>query len=66
MFNSLMKPIILYGCETWLSDINIDLNRTDALPAEKLQHKMIKCILGVKRQSSNLACRLECGILYLR
>ena len=30
-------------------------------PIEKLQHKMLKCILGVKRQSSNMASRLECN-----
>jgi hypothetical protein len=58
LFDSLSKPILTYGSEIWLSDYNINLNNFDNLPIEKLQHKMLKCILGVKRQSSNMASRL--------
>ena len=61
LFDSLLKPILTYGSEIWLSDYNINLNNFDNLPIEKLQHKMLKCILGVKRQSSNMASRLECN-----
>ena len=61
LFDSLLKPILTYGSEIWLSDYNINLNNFDNLPIEKLQHKMFKCIPGVKRQSSNMASRLECN-----
>ena len=61
LFDSLLKPILTYGSEIWLSDYNINLDNFDNLPIEKLQHKMLKCILGVKRQSSNMASRLECN-----
>jgi hypothetical protein len=60
-YDSLLKPILTYGSEIWLSDYNINLNNFDNLPIEKLQHKMLKCILGVKRQLSNMASRLECN-----
>jgi hypothetical protein len=59
LFDSLLKPILTYGSEIWLSDYNINLDNFDNLPIEKLQHKMLKCILGVKIQSSNMASRLE-------
>ena len=49
LFDILLKPILTYGSEIWLSDYNINLNNFDNLPNKKLQHKMLKCILGVKR-----------------
>ena len=61
LFDSLLKPILTYGSEIWLSDYSINLNNFDNLLIEKLQHKMLKCILGVKRQSSNMASKLECN-----
>ena len=61
LFDSLIKPILTYGSEVWLTDYNINFVNADILPMEKLHHKMIKCVLGVKRQSSNMACRLECN-----
>ena len=33
----------------------------DFLPIEKIHHKMLKSILGVNKQASNLACRLKCN-----
>jgi hypothetical protein len=51
LFDSLLKPILTYGSEIWLSDYNINLNNFDNIPIEKLQHtcKMLKCIyLGSK------------------
>jgi hypothetical protein len=59
LFDCLLKPILTYGSKIWLSDYSINLNNFDNLPIEKLQHKMLKYILGVKRQSSNMAGRLE-------
>jgi hypothetical protein len=61
LFDSLLRPILTYGSEIWLSDYNINLNNFDNLPIKKLQHKMLKCILGVKRESSNMTSKLECN-----
>ena len=60
LFDTLIRPIITYGCEIWFSDYKFDLKNINNLNTEKLHHKMLKTILGVKRQTSNLACRLEC------
>ena len=46
--------------EVWISDYKINLSNIDQLPTEKLQHQMLKQILGVNRYTSNLTVRLEC------
>ena len=61
LFDTLIRPIITYGCEVWFTDYKFSLDNCDKLNTEKLQHKMLKSILGVKRQASNMACRLECN-----
>ena len=38
LFDILLKPILTYGSEIWLSDYNINLNNFDNLPIEKLKH----------------------------
>lgn len=43
-----------------LCDYKLNLLHIDQLPTEKLQHKMLKQVLGVNRYISNLASRLEC------
>lgn len=60
LFDTLIKLVVCYGSEVWLSDYKLNLNNFDNLPFEKLHHKFLKCILGVRRQYSNIACRLEC------
>ena len=60
LFDTLIKTIITYGSEIWISDYKINLSGVDNLPIEKLQHKMPKQVLGVNRYTSNLAVRLEC------
>ena len=60
LFDTLIKPIITYGSEVWISDYKINLTSIDQLPIEKLQHKMLKQVLGVNRYTSNLAVRMEC------
>ena len=61
LFDTLTKPIIItYGSEVWISDYKINLSNIDQSPTEKLQHKMLKQVLGVNRYTSNLAVRLEC------
>ena len=62
LFDSLVKPILLYGADFWgclkhgFSDVN---------PIEKLNIKLCKHLLGVKRSVSNNACRCELGRLQL-
>ena len=53
LFDTLIKPIITYGSEIWISDYRINLASVDKLPIEKLQHKMLKQVLGVNRYTSN-------------
>ena len=60
LFDTLIKPIITYGSEIWISDYKINLASVDNLPIENFQHKMLKQVLGVNRYTSNLAVRLEC------
>jgi hypothetical protein len=47
LFDSLLKPILTYGSEIWLSDYNINLNNFDNLLIEKLQHKLRCCELNL-------------------
>ena len=54
LFDALIKPIITYGSDVWISDYKINLSDIDQLPTEKLQHKMLKQVLGVNRYTSNL------------
>ena len=49
LFDTLIKPIITYGSEVWISDYKINLTSIDQLPIEKLQHKMLKQVLGINR-----------------
>ena len=55
LFDTLIKPIAIYGAEVWISDFNA--NKPDILPFEKLQNKFRKSVLGVHKNASNFACR---------
>ena len=62
LFHTIIKHIITYGSELWISDNKINLSNTDQLVTEKLQHTFFKQVLVVKNKStSNLSVRLECG-----
>ena len=76
LFDTLVKPIILYNCEVWGSEVPISvqndiLNNTDNdvrylkfinnSPFEQLHLKFIKMTLGVKKHTSNIAARAELG-----
>ena len=60
LFDALIKPMITYGSKVWISVYKINLSNIDQLPTEKLQHKLLKQVLGVNRYTSYLAVRLEC------
>ena len=55
LFDTLVSPIILYGCEIW----GVDSSFKDSDPFEHLHIKFIKEILGVHCKASNAACLAE-------
>lgn len=61
LFDALIRPILTYGAEIWISDYTIKDKTLDTLPFEKLQNRFCKYLLGVHKKSSNLASRLELG-----
>ena len=67
LFNTLVKPIALYGCEIWGMDLlkllKGDFNLLDRTFSEKLQNKFCKMALGVGKRSINCAVRNELCVL---
>ena len=55
LFDTLVSPIILYGCEVWGAYCNFK----DTDPFEHLHIKFIKEILGVHSKATNVACLSE-------
>ena len=47
LFDTLIKPIITYGSEIWISDYKINLSSVDNLPIEKLQHNFLSKVIGI-------------------
>ena len=62
LFDMLINPIILYGCEIW----GIDSKFKDTEPFEHLHIKFVKEILGVHSRATNAACLAELNRLPLR
>uniref|UniRef100_A0ABM0MQP8 RNA-directed DNA polymerase from mobile element jockey-like n=1 Tax=Saccoglossus kowalevskii TaxID=10224 RepID=A0ABM0MQP8_SACKO len=61
LFDSIIKPVLLYCSEVWASDCILqskDLHN-NMLPMEKLHIKFCKYVLQVNCKASNLACLLE-------
>ena len=65
LYESTIIPIITYASEIWISDFNFNLKSIDKTPFEKIQNFICKDILGVHSKSSNLAIKMELGILPL-
>ncbi len=72
-FEALVKPILMYGCEIWgvdsmqdRSSIMIMSGQKVTLKAEKLELKILKHLLAVPKNTSNIAVRSEFGRLPLR
>lgn len=61
LFDSLISPILTYGCEAWGSYQKHDFTKWDKCPTEKVHLRFCKYYLGVNRKSSNIACRGELG-----
>ena len=58
LFDALAKPILIYVIELW-GCLKEGFN--DRNPVEKLDIKLCKHILGVKKRTSNVGCRCELG-----
>ena len=54
LFDALISPILLYGSEIWGVDCNDQIEKD---PAELVQIKFLKWLLGVNKYCSNNACR---------
>lgn len=63
LFDTMVKPILLYCCEIWTSNSLWEPKNifNISLPMERLHNKFCKFILQVSSKASNLACLLELG-----
>ena len=60
LFESLIKPILLYGSDFWGC-----LKMPKVNPIESVQNKFLKDLLGVQKQTTNIGVLLELGKLPL-
>ena len=58
LFDALISSILLYGSEIWGVDCNDQIAK---VPAELVQIKFLKWLLGVNKYCSNNASRAETG-----
>jgi hypothetical protein len=67
LFDTMIKPVILYGAEVWGAYLNKDISNVNAWLQnvkslmEKLHSKVCKNILQVHRNTNNYAVRCELG-----
>ena len=61
LYKTMIKPIITYGSEIWISDYKTDLDAQEKNPFEKLQNHIFKNILGTHNKSTNLGITCELG-----
>ena len=64
LFDTQIKPIILYACEAWSESIKGNIDEITLLTKnklEKFQIKIFKGLLGVSRTTSNISLLLELG-----
>ena len=70
LFDTLIKPILTYGCEIWLPNqyekiIKSNIQKIDTIPFEKVHNTFCKRTLGVYKSTSNVLAKLELGRLPL-
>ena len=58
LFDALISPILFYASEVWGIDCN---GKLDKDPAELVQNKFLKWLLGVNKYCNNNASRAETG-----
>src|SRR4029434_5093414 len=61
IFDSILKPILLYGSEVWGTKFKNKLDTWDKSHPELFHLEFCKNILGVNRSCPNIACRAELG-----
>ena len=64
VFDSTIRPILVYGSEVWASDFTKLLSKPsqiDKAPFEQVQNKFCKYIIGLPRRASNFAVKAELG-----
>ena len=64
IFDSQVKPIMLYACEVWADSLKENKTITENIqnnPIEKFQISVLKQLLGVHKKTSNIAVLLETG-----
>lgn len=61
LFDTLICPILTYGCEVWGAYLKQNFNTWDKEPTEKVHLKFCKYYLGVNSKAPNFACRAELG-----
>ncbi len=61
IFDSIIKPILLYGCEIWGLKFKLNYESWDKNPVEIFHLEFCKNILGIHRNAPNLGCRAELG-----
>jgi hypothetical protein len=55
LFDTLIKPIVTYASEIWISDFTIKELKSDNLSFEKIHKHFCKYLLGVHKKASNFA-----------
>ena len=63
LFDALISPILFYASEVWGIDCNGQLEKD---PAELVQNKFLKWLLGVNKYCNNNVCRAETGRFPMR
>ena len=63
LFDALISPILFYASEVWGMDGNGQLEKD---PAELVQNKFLKWLLGVNKYCNNNACKAETGRFPMR
>ena len=63
LFDALISPLLFYASEVWGIDCNGQLEKD---PAELVQNKFLKWLLGVNKYCNNNACRAETGRFPMR
>ena len=64
LFDTQIKPIVLYACEAWSETIKGNIDDATLLTKNKLEQfqiKIFKNLLGVSRTTSNISILLELG-----
>ena len=64
LFDTQVKPIMLYACEAWADSLKYEENITDMLRKSKLENfqiSVLKRLLGVHKNTTNISMLLETG-----